>query len=47
MLAAEDNPVNKKLIPRLLAKAALPLETAADGFLAERSIAPDQWIPRP
>jgi CheY-like chemotaxis protein len=40
MLAAEDNAVNKKLIPRLLAKAGFPLRAAGDGFLAVQAMAP-------
>jgi hypothetical protein len=39
--------VNKKLIPRLLEKAAFPLETASDGVPAARAIPPDQWMRRP
>jgi CheY-like chemotaxis protein len=40
MLAAEDNAVNKKLIPRLLEKAGFPLEAADGDFLAVQAIAP-------
>jgi CheY-like chemotaxis protein len=32
--------VNKKLIPRLLAKAGFPLRAAGDGFLAVQAMAP-------
>ena len=40
MLAAEDNVVNKKLIPRLLEKAEFPLQAAGDGFQAAQAMAP-------
>ena len=40
MLAAEDNAVNKKLIPRLLEKAGFPLQAAGDGFQAAQAMAP-------
>jgi hypothetical protein len=50
MLAAEDNAVNKKLIPRLLEKAAFPLRVAGERSLMNRpwlAAKLDRWIPRP
>jgi CheY-like chemotaxis protein len=51
MLAAEDNAVNKKLIPRLLEKAGFPLQAAGDErcLMNRPALAAtlDRWIPRP
>jgi len=46
VLAAEDNAVNKNLIPRPLEKAGSPVDTADDGVQAVHAMAGHQ-VSRP